>query len=244
MSKPVRAFLGVLLALALGLCAFIPGMWVGGQTVGKDQGLAGGAIVFLTGLSIATGAFVVGALLAYFLPARLLKVLTAIATVPAAVIAVVIGYHYFAYRSEADAFLDDQIAHLPPFTLKIVHSDAAVGQLYDRISFDTSRENFTTVNDEGATCSGTIAATSRDKVELLTALRNVEILLAQHPTVCRDGGAMLHEAEFEIHEAKPPYTTGRVAITEACLAAHDPLRALITTAREVYESNRATESCG
>ncbi|HUG99813.1 MAG TPA: hypothetical protein VMQ83_11685 [Gammaproteobacteria bacterium] len=62
--------MGTLFALALALCAFIPGMWVGGRTVGEHAGLAGGAIVLFTGLLISAAAFVAGAILACILSAR------------------------------------------------------------------------------------------------------------------------------------------------------------------------------
>jgi hypothetical protein len=75
------------------------------------------------------------------------------------------------------------------------------------------------------------------------ALRGVEILLAQQPMACSDGGTPLHQADFRIQEALPPVTTVSVAITENCLAQHEELRMLIAAAHGVYEANRADEIC-
>lgn len=75
-------------------------------------------------------------------------------------------------------------------------------------------------------------------------MRNVEILLAQQPTVCAGGDVVTHDVEFQIEESLPPFTTGAVAISEACLAEHEALRELVAAANEVYAANRDSQSCG
>jgi hypothetical protein len=236
MSRSQRLVLGVLFALALALCAFVPGMWVGGQTVDEHAGLAGGAIVFMTGLLISAAALVVGAILAYVLSARLLQALTIIAGIPAVLVVIFIGHGYLNYARERDAFHDDQIANLPPITLSLSQTEAVAGRAFAEIEYDTAQMRYIVTSTNGALCTEDLPAQSRDKVRLLTALRNVEILLARQPAPCADG-VVLHRAHFRIREAQPPDTAGTVDMTSVCLEEHPELRALVTVAKAVFEAN-------
>jgi hypothetical protein len=204
---------------------------------------AGGAIVFFTGLMISGAAFVVSALLAYALPARILERSTLIAGVPAIFIAVFMGYGIVTYRAEANAYLDQQITNLPPFTLSLSHSEAAAQRLFVNIEYNTAQGQFTTMQNNGSICTRYSPAVNCDKVELLTAMRSVEILMAQQPMTCSEGGAILHQIDFQIQETRPPITTVGVAINGKCLAQHEEFLALIAAADEVHNSNRIGETC-
>jgi hypothetical protein len=235
MSGTGRFLVGLILSLSLAVCGLALGTVVGGRFfVPAGQGLAGPAEALAYGVLAALGGVVLGVMVAFVLRGALLKTLTLVSFVLAAGVVAYVAYAMRVNRAELDAYMDEQISGLPPFVLTVLHSADAAGRPFASVTYDGGRNTLSLTRTDGSVCSGRIPPAGREKAALLGAIRNVELVLANTPVPCTDGGPVLHEFEFSVEEALPPNTTASAAVTQACLAEHPELQGLIERADYTY----------
>lgn len=242
MDHTKRRILGTLLFLSSVTCCLATGTWLGGKLfVPAGSGLAGPLMALQYGVALAVVGGIASVLLVRRLSLRWLLGLTLPVTAAAMALAFLAGTAYFVSQREQQAHLEQAYRDLPRFTLRLSSAETAARRAFVEISYDSGVDRFTATMADGSACAGAIAG--RDKVELLTALRNVEGLLITTPAPCAAPGAESHRLTFRIYDRKPPESTGDIAITETCLATYEPLRAAIEAADHVYRANRRSEVC-
>jgi hypothetical protein len=233
-----RSLIAFLFVIAAMVCGFATGAHVGTRVfIPPIGGLAGPFMVLGYGLIGAAMAGAVALVPALKLHTRTFFALSAIVIAAGTVLAVVIARSDHFMRAGYDAELASQGASLPSFNLRVTYRSGIEKAPFRVFDYDGDTDNFHVFADDGTSCSGTVSATSRERLTLLVALRHVEELLTRESAPCAVGaGDVAAELTFQIREHEPPDTAGDLAISPACLARYRELNNALTTVERVYES--------
>jgi hypothetical protein len=178
----------VALAVALVWVSGIVGLFVGGASVTRDAGLAGGAIVLGYGVIGAGAGLLVGAFLAWTMPVARLRTAVVLALVLAlgSTAAVVVRGRQAREAREARAAAE-AAARRAPFTASVVTHNPNDGAAFVRIDVDGATDTFvmTARRRPGRpVCRGTVD--ERRHARLVDVLRRSDVYLDEHPGACSD----------------------------------------------------------
>lgn len=248
--KTPRWVWAVLLVVAAVPVGFAFGAWIGGRFLVPDNaGLVGGAMVFWYGLLGLLLALVAGVVAIRMLDAARLRSVALVVAGLAVVLLIAAGPTINEQRAERDAHRQQMLAMMPPFELVLA---GKVGGTIERFAYD-SYDNGLDGNDlhvwlaSGKRCRGPLPAGrsgDRSRVELLTALRGLDIAgVLVDPPACQQAGEVLARLDVEIRESTPPYTAGRLALTQACRDEIPEIDALFENVQAVYRRHRRDLEC-
>jgi hypothetical protein len=205
----------------------IAGLFLGGASVSRDAGLAGGAIVLGYGVMGAAAGLLIGGLLAWKVSAPALRaaffVVLALDAAATAAVALQIS-RASGERQAREA--REEAERTAPFTAAAIAHGPNDGATFVQIEVDGAAGTFvmTSRNRPGRpTCRGTIDEQAR--VRLLNALRRAASHLDEHPDACRDSGEPLRSFRWHLPE-RSGAARQEVVTSVACGAAHGELTAL------------------
>ncbi|MFN3232373.1 MAG: hypothetical protein ACE363_09470 [Alphaproteobacteria bacterium] len=240
MKRGTRIVLGIVLTVSMVLAGLIVGAWLGGTfLVSQNAGLAGAAEVIWYGLLGAIIFGIIGFILSRKLDGKPL-VWTAILLGPVGLaVAIVMIRGYSQSQKEMEAHLTEAYRNLPPFTVTMVRPG---GDAFEKIEIQSASLSYV-AQVGGRTCSAQISG--EEKVKILTALRDADVLLYNTPNPCSGTtGAPWGELDFTIQEAKPPVTQRSVKIDQACLSQFPVLEVPFEAARKLLRDGDFPQDCG
>ncbi len=245
----------VVLVVAAVPVGFAFGAWIGGRFLLPDNaGLVGGAMVFWYGLLGLLLALVAGVVAMRTLDASRLRPVAIVVAGLAVVLLIAAVPTINEQRAERDAHRQQMIAMMPPFELVLA---GRVGGEIERFAYDSYDngldDNGLDGNDlhvwlaSGKRCRGPLPpgrTGDRSRVELLTALRGLDVAgVLVDPPACQQAGEALATLDMEIRESTPPYTVGRLALTQACRDEIPEIDALFENMQAVYRRHRRDLEC-
>jgi len=242
MTRGRRVLLGALLALGLAGCAFAAAAVIAARCcVAEGSGLAGPAIVAGYGILGALLGALAGAGLAVVLSPRPLIVGTVLAGSGGLLVYGALLSGYLVARSETAAHLQQAYERLPAFSMELIQLEETDPDSFHSFGADWQARQYT-VAQGSRHCALPLAGA--DAVELLGALRDVELVLLEDPFPCAGTlGAVVQELAFSIPAPKPPDTAGRLAITAACLERYPNLQRPFAAARRLHRDHGWPADC-
>ncbi|GJL82653.1 MAG: hypothetical protein DHS20C01_22870 [marine bacterium B5-7] len=240
MKRPARTFTIFVFVICAMACGFGIAAWTGARyMVPPGSGLAGPLMVLGYGIVGALIGGGCGFILGIKLPPRTFRLLAFPVIIAGFILIAVISVKFLKSQAEQNAYLDEQLASLPPFKLDLKYSGQGDLAPFQSFAYDSSSGRFVTTTNEGDSCQGQIAGTSKAKVTMLAALRHVEIRLANDPQLCTNKTAEpLARLTFTITEHLPPATTGDVRLTSECLTDAVEIEDAISSIAAVHEQFR------
>jgi hypothetical protein len=199
--------------------------------VPAGSGLAGGAIALGYGVLGAGIGAVIAIVLAKYLSDRWLMGVTLPILPCALVLAGMTAKLILDSSEEQEAHLQRAYEKMNLFQVSLVQTDTAPQQVFERIDFDwKQRQYLLTTAEERCT----VPLTGEQAVKMLGALRNVGGVMIKDAFPCAGTlGTVQYELEWNIQEAGPPHTSGKLAITAACLEQYPQLLAPFEAAVEI-----------
>lgn len=219
MNAVHRFALGAVLAIGLGLCCLLLGMFVAGRCcVPPGSGLAGPGIVVGYGVLAGIAGAIAGGVLGFVLPPRRLAFAAALTGIAGGAVLVLLAITVVKGRAQTEAHLQEAYHRLPAFTLEIAVPADAPPARFERFVADWGNREAVVYGDErSAGCRASLSGP--EAVALLGALREAEGVLYANPDVCAGfAESPLFTLAFFIPEALPPDTRGKVAPGPGCLA--------------------------
>ena len=246
MNKTKRFLIGLVFVLSIMVIGLVLGMLIAGRCcVPADSGLAGGAIVVGYGVLSAGVGGLIALALAIYLPERWLVGSTVGLALVGTVLGGILGKVYLDARAETAAHLERAYEDMLKYRVTLVHTDAAPARPFQRIRFDWGERSYTVLGSGGEhNPACTMRLSGAQGAKMLGALRAVEGVVYRHPAPCAGTpGAVQHELDMFIPEAKPPNSAAKLAITAACLDRYPALAEPFAVARQIHAVNDLPENC-
>ena len=235
----------LLLSLALAIDATLPGaLLLNWLYPIVDQGLAGGAIVVFRSMAVGIGAGVLAFLLYPLLPPKVARWALYLLGFPALILLVLLVISVRQSKLEQSAHLNELVAQLPPFKLYLANSEHLSAPPFVDIDFDSGEQQYTVQYAADPICTGDLPPMATQKMQLLQALRGLEVLLYEQPAPCQQRTEQwLYSMNFEIHDSKPPHTQYSVLLDQACLEQYPEMREAIEVIEQVHDDLKHSEHC-
>lgn len=209
-----------------------------------DQGLAGGAIVLFRGVAVGIAAAVLMFLLYPLLPANLARWLLYLLGLPALVLSLLLAVAIRQNQREQSAYIDELVARMPPFKVYLANNERHSASAFVDIEFDSTQGRFEVLYPKHYRCIGLLPERAEQKLQLLKALRALEVLMVEQPAPCplRDG-RWLYSLNFEIHDYEPPHAQYSVLLDQACLDRHPAMAEVVAVIRQAHRDLKQSEDC-
>jgi len=242
MNRGQRILFGALLGLGLGGCAFALAAVVAGRCcVPEGSGMAGPAFVLGYGVLGGVVGLLAGMLLAALLRPRVLVTCTVLAGIGGAVVYGGLIAAYIYARAETRDHLQHAYERLPEFRLRLAHTRAAGVTPFRTFAADWGERGYEVTTGSRA-CRADLPGAQA--VELLAALREVELVMLDDPFPCAGTlGKVQHELEFFVPAPTSPDAGGKILITGACLQRYAALQAPIEAAARLHAENGWPDGC-
>lgn len=242
MTRGRRVLLGVLLALGLGGSAFAAAAVIAARCcVSPDSGLAGPAIVAGYGILGGLLGALAGAALAIVLAPRTLGIATILAGTGGLLVYGALFSGYLVARSETAAHLQQAYERLPKLRMTLTRRQDIDPDDFLSFSADWQARQYV-VSRHGRSCTAQL--TGAEAVELLSALREVELVMHQDPFPCAGTlGRVVQELEFYIPSPTPPDSSSKLAITAACLERYPNLDGPLAAAQRLHRDHGWPADC-